>query len=79
MEYVHGGEIYSRIKNEIRLPAYDVKFYAVELISVLEYLHDMNIVYRDLKPENLMIDRTGHLKLVDFGFAKVVNGRTYTH
>jgi len=41
-------------------------------------LHSKNIVYRDLKPENILIEKTGYLKLTDFGFAKVIEGRTYT-
>jgi len=46
---------------------------------MFEYLHSKDIVYRDLKPENLLIAADGYLKLTDFGFAKVVgNGRTYT-
>lgn len=45
---------------------------------MFEYLHKQNIIYRDLKPENLLISADGYLKLTDFGFAKVVEGRTYT-
>lgn len=45
---------------------------------MFEYLHTKNIIYRDLKPENLLIADDGYLKLTDFGFAKVVEGRTYT-
>ena len=47
-------------------------------MSIFEYLHSKNIVYRDLKPENILIEKTGYLKLTDFGFAKIVEGRTYT-
>lgn len=42
------------------------------------YLHSKEIVYRDLKPENLLFDVDGYLKLTDFGFAKIIKGRTYT-
>ena len=45
---------------------------------MFEYLHSKNIIYRDLKPENILIDHTGFLKLTDFGFAKIVDSRTYT-
>lgn len=45
---------------------------------MFEYLHSKNIVYRDLKPENLLVQGDGYLKLTDFGFAKVVEDRTYT-
>lgn len=48
------------------------------MASIFDYLHTKNIIYRDLKPENLLIHEDGYLKLTDFGFAKVVEGRTYT-
>ena len=45
---------------------------------MFDILHQKNIIYRDLKPENLLISNKGNLKLTDFGFAKVVEKRTYT-
>jgi len=45
---------------------------------MFDYLHTKNIIYRDLKPENLLIAADGYLKMTDFGFAKIVEGRTYT-
>ncbi|WIA37000.1 hypothetical protein OEZ86_008237 [Tetradesmus obliquus] len=56
------------------------KFYVASIVLALEYLHDSGIVYRDLKPENVLIDNQGFAKLGDFGFAKQIDatGRTYT-
>lgn len=51
------------------------RFYASEIVLAIEYLHSKNIVYRDLKPENLLLDHHGHVVLTDFGFAKRINDR----
>ncbi len=45
---------------------------------IFEYMHLLNLIYRDLKPENVLLDRSGYLKLTDFGFAKYCEHRTYT-
>ena len=47
-------------------------FYISEILLSISYLHSKNIIYRDLKPENILIDAQGHVKLADFGFAKVM-------
>lgn len=44
----------------------------------LEYLHSLHLIYRDLKPENILFDNRGYLKITDFGFCKMVEGRTWT-
>lgn len=78
MEYVNGGELFSYLRKEGRLPNDSARFYAGEVILAFEYLHSLSVVYRDLKPENLLIDCEGHMKITDFGFAKVVQDRTWT-
>lgn len=78
LEYVNGGELFSYLRKEGRLPNDDAAFYAGEIVLAFQYLHSIHVVYRDLKPENLLIDTDGHLKITDFGFAKVVEDRTWT-
>lgn len=53
-------------------------FYTREILLALEYLHSLNIIYRDLKPENLLLDADGHMKITDFGFSKKLKDRTWT-
>lgn len=78
MEFVPGGEFFTHLRAQKRLPVDSSRFYAGQVALVFEYLHSLDIIYRDLKPENLLIDRTGYLKVADFGFAKHVPLRTYT-
>jgi len=51
------------------------RFFSASVVLAFEYMHSKNIIYRDLKPENLLLDQTGYLKITDFGFAKVVKDR----
>lgn len=73
MEFVNGGEIHEYI--QLQGGSTDVKvcrFFGGELFLALAYLHSLDIVHRDLKPQNLLLDSEGHVKLTDFGFAKVI-------
>lgn len=74
-EFATGGELFSYLRNAGHFSNTTANFYAAEITSALEYLHNENIVYRDLKPENLLLDRDGHLKITDFGFAKRLTDR----
>jgi len=78
LEYVNGGEVFSHLRNAGRFSREFTKFYTGQIVLVLQYLHDMNIVYRDLKPENLLIAHNGYLKITDFGFAKELHQDTWT-
>eukprot|EP00475_Leptophrys_vorax_P042518 TRINITY_DN80123_c0_g1_i1.p1 TRINITY_DN80123_c0_g1~~TRINITY_DN80123_c0_g1_i1.p1 ORF type:complete len:402 (+),score=95.02 TRINITY_DN80123_c0_g1_i1:143-1348(+) len=78
MEYVIGGELFSQLRSAGRFSNDTSRFYAAEIVLALQYLHKFNIVYRDLKPENLLLDKEGHIKITDFGFAKIVEDRTWT-
>ena len=78
MEFVNGGELFSYLRKQGRLSVDAARFYAAEIVLAFSYLHERNIVYRDLKPENLLIDSQGHIKITDFGFAKVIESR-YVH
>ena len=75
LEYVCGGELFTYLRNAGRFSGGTALFYAAEIVLALEYLHSLSLVYRDLKPENLLLDRQGHLKLTDFGFAKKLEDR----
>ena len=57
---------------------FQTKFYSAQVTLMFEYLHAKNIIYRDLKPENLLLNKDGYLKMTDYGFAKLVTDRTYT-
>ena len=78
LEYVRGQDLFDVIRELGLVSNEDSKFYASCLIIIFEHLHEREIVYRDLKPENVMVDEEGYPKLIDFGTAKIVQGRTYT-
>lgn len=78
-EFLSGGELFSRLRKEGRFSNDVALFYTSEILLALRHLHKKEIVYRDLKPENLLLDKSGHVKLADFGFAKrLQKNRTFT-
>ena len=72
MDYVPGGELFRRLREEGSFSESRVKLYAAEMALGIGHLHSLGIVYRDLKPENILVDRDGHLRITDFGLAKEV-------
>ncbi|KAL6727105.1 hypothetical protein Aduo_009011 [Ancylostoma duodenale] len=78
-EFVEGGELRDYLSDMSEEDLYDaVRFYSMEIIVALQHIHSKNIVLRDLKPENLLLSEDGHVKIADFGLAKVLKGKTYT-
>jgi serine/threonine protein kinase len=84
LEYCHGGDLFGLMGqyDDEKLPVEAAQFYAASIASVFEHIHAKRIIYRDLKTENLLLDRQGYLKVADFGFAKKLGAeegaRTWT-
>jgi len=79
-DYVPGGELFRLLRTQGQFPLPTTRFYAAEVIAALAFLHEHGVVYRDLKPENMLLTGEGHIKITDFGFAKSLrlNEKTFT-
>ncbi|XP_049872430.1 ribosomal protein S6 kinase 2 beta isoform X2 [Pectinophora gossypiella] len=71
LDFLRGGDLFSRLSKEVMFTEEDVKFYLAELALALEHVHKLGIIYRDLKPENILLDADGHIALTDFGLSKL--------
>ena len=71
MEFCQGGDLMNLLIDKDILPEEEAKFYLAELILSIESIHKLDCIHRDIKPDNILIDSTGHIKLSDFGLAKI--------
>ncbi len=70
LDYCAGGELFFHLGKVGRFPEQRAQFYAAQIILALEYVHNLGVIYRDLKPENVLIDHLGNVRLTDFGLSK---------
>ena len=73
-----GGELFTILRQRRYFDEPTAKFYTSCVVEAFAYMHSLDIIYRDLKPENLVLDNVGYLKVTDFGFAKEVQDKTFT-
>jgi protein kinase A len=74
MPFIKGGELYKVFKANKRLNEDTVRFYAAQIALAVGYLHGKGIMHRDLKLENILVDESGYLKIIDYGLAKTLKG-----
>lgn len=70
LDYCAGGELFFHLGKVGKFSEQRACFYAAEITLAIDYVHDLDIVYRDLKPENVLLDSRGHVRLTDFGLSK---------
>jgi len=75
MEYLPGGDMMTLLMRKDILSEEEARFYAAETVLALESVHKLNYIHRDIKPDNILLDRFGHIKLSDFGLCKLAGGK----
>ena len=79
LELMPGGELYKHLQQMVCFPEPMLRFFVSQIVFAFDCLHGKDVLYRDLKPENLVLDATGYIKVVDFGLSKVLSGwKTWT-
>lgn len=78
LEACLAGELFTIMQRQVRLPELTARFYCACVVMGFEAMHQQDIIYRDLKPENLLLSDTGYVKIADFGLAKMVPDKTWT-
>ena len=72
MRFIRGGELFTILRDESKISEQRARLYTYNIALAMGYLHTKKIVYRDLKPENVLVDEKGYLVLTDFGLAKIL-------
>ena len=70
-DYCPGGELFFHLKRMRRFSEGMLRFYSAEISLALHHIHTRGVIYRDMKPENVLLDARGHVKITDFGLSKV--------
>ena len=77
-EYINGKELWEVIRDIGLLSKEQTQFYSASILCAIDYLHKKKIIYRDIKPENIMVTESSYIKVIDFGTVKEINERTST-
>jgi serine/threonine protein kinase len=72
MQFVRGGELYRHLRAQKTFSEERAKFYAMQVALAIGHLHSKHIIYRDLKPKNILMDQDGYIRLTDFGLSKSI-------
>merc|ERR1719233_1642980 len=78
LDVCQGGELFTILRQRRYFDENTTRFMTACVVEAFGYMHSLNVIYRDLKPENLVLDDKGYLKITDFGFAKQIEDQTYT-